>query len=159
MVLAGTGALVARWARLYADHKVVSGGVTYAHLAGILVAGGLAISADRTALRWSPAAGTAELQSAGTVHRWVIAGLVLTLVSGVGMMLADLDTYLSSAVFWTKMGLIVLLIANGYLKLRAETGLIRGSAATWPRLRRTAIASIVLWFSVLLAGTVLAASS
>src|SRR5207244_10855645 len=136
MVLAGTGARVARWARLYADHKVVSGGVTYAHLAGILVAGGLAISADRTALRWSPAAGTAELQSAGTVHRWVIAGLVLTLGRGVGMMLADLDTYLTSAVFWTTIGLIVLLIANGCRTLLADAGLIPGSAATSPRPRR-----------------------
>ncbi|HYL21462.1 MAG TPA: hypothetical protein VEU74_06860 [Gemmatimonadales bacterium] len=158
-MLAGIGPLVARWARLYADHKAMSGGVTYLHLAGILVAGGFAVSADRAALRWSPAAGSVELQNAFTVHRWVITGLCLTLVSGVGMLLADLDTYLSSAVFWTKMGLVALLIANGYLKLRAEAGLRDGGVSAWPWLRRTAIASIVLWFAVLLAGTVLTAST
>jgi hypothetical protein len=159
MILGGIGPLVARWARLYADHKAMSGGVTYVHLAGILLAGGFAVSADRAALRWSPAAGSAELQNAFTVHRWVITGLGLTLVSGVGMLLADLDTYLTSAVFWTKMGLVALLIANGYLKLRAEAGLRDGGVSAWPRLRRTAIASIVLWFAVLLAGTTLTAST
>ncbi|HET7296747.1 MAG TPA: hypothetical protein VFI66_06365, partial [Gemmatimonadales bacterium] len=89
----GVATLVARWARLYADHKAVSGGVTYLHLAGILLGGGLAVSADRTVLRWSPQAGSdasRELRTLGAVHRWVLAGLCLTLVTGIGMMLADL---------------------------------------------------------------------
>jgi hypothetical protein len=162
MLLAGLGALVTRWARLYADHKAVSGAVTYVHLAGILLGGGLAVSADRTVLRWSPLAGpdrSRELRSLGTAHRWVVGGLGLTLVSGVGMLLADLDTYLTSAVFWTKMSLIVLLIANGYLKLRAEAALGSGSIGAWRRLRGTAVASLVLWFSVLLAGTMLTAAT
>jgi hypothetical protein len=160
MVLAGLGTLVARWARVYADHKAVSGGVTYVHLAGILLGGGLAVSADRTVLRWSSATGPeapGELQRLGTVHRWVIAGLGLTIVSGVAMLLADLDTYVASIVFWTKMGLIVLLIANGYFKVRAEAAAVGGGVAAWRRLRATALASVVLWFAVLLAGTVLTA--
>jgi len=162
MVVAGVGALVTRWARVYADHKAVSGGVTYLHLAGILLGGGLAVSADRAALRWTAADGldaSRELQSLGAVHRWVIGGLALTFVSGVAMLLADLDTYLTSAVFWTKMALIALLLANGYLKLRAEAALGSGSATAWPRLRGTAIASLVLWFAVLLAGSVLTAAT
>lgn len=162
MVVAGLGVLVARWARAYADHKAVSGGVTYVHLAGVLLGGGFAVSADRAALRWSRAAGAgtaAELQRLGAIHRWVIAGLGLTFMSGVAMMLADLDSYLTSVVFWTKMGLIVFLIANGYLKLRAEAALMGGGAAAWRRLRGTAIASIILWFGVLLAGTILTAAT
>jgi len=47
----------ARWARLYADHKAVSAGFTYLHLAGILVGGGFAVAADRAALRLSPERG------------------------------------------------------------------------------------------------------
>jgi hypothetical protein len=154
MMLAGLGALVTRWARLYADHKAVSGAVTYVHLAGILLGGGLAVSADRTVLQWSPDR-SHELRNSGAAHRWVVAGLGLTFVSGVGMLLADLHTYLTSAVFWTKMSLIVLLIANGYLKLRAEAALGSGSFGAWRRLRGTAVASLVLWFAVLLAGTML----
>lgn len=163
-MVAGLGALVAPWARLYADHKAVSGGVTYLHLAGILLGGGFALAADRAALRWSPAAGpagSADLQSLMTVHRWVIGGLALTFVSGVAMMLADLDSYLTSVVFWTKMALVLLLIGNGYLKLRAEGALWggEGGEASRRRLRRTAVASIALWFAVLLAGSVLTAST
>src|SRR5437016_14119612 len=103
MIAAGFGALVTRWARLYADHKAVSGGVTYVHLAGIVLGGGLAVAADRTALRWTPAAGlegSRELRNLGATHRWVVGGLGLTFVSGVAMLLADVDTYLTSAVFW-----------------------------------------------------------
>src|SRR3989449_11641213 len=88
------GTLVARWARLYADHKVVSGGVTYVHLAGILLGGGLALSADRIVLRWSSEPGpdrSRELERLGATHRWGIGGLALTLESGIGMLLADLD--------------------------------------------------------------------
>jgi hypothetical protein len=153
---------VARWARLYADHKAVSGGVTYVHLAGILLGGGLAVSADRTVLRWSPQPDPdrpRELQTLAAVHRWVLAGLGLTLVSGIGMLLADLDTYVASVVFWTKMSLIVLLVGNGFLKLRAEAALTQHPGAALHRLRGTAVASVVLWFATLLAGTVLAAVS
>jgi hypothetical protein len=150
--------LVARWARFYGDQKAVSTGFTYLHLAGVLVGGGFAIVADRTALRLSrdpvpSAEWSRDLASLTTVHRWVIAGLALTFVTGLGMMLADLKTYLPSIVFWTKMGLIVLLILNGYVRLRAEAALEIG------RLRRTSIASLVLWFAVLLAGTILTAAS
>jgi uncharacterized membrane protein len=162
MIVAGLGALVSRWARVYADHKAVSGGITYVHLAGILLGGGLAVSADRTVLRWSPEPGadrSRELQSLAATHRWVVGGLGLTFVSGVAMLLADVDTYLTSAVFWTKMGLIALLIANGYVNLRAEAAFASGGVAQWRRLRGTAVASLVLWFAVLLAGTVLTAST
>ena len=156
--------LVARWARIYADQKAVSTGFTYLHLAGVLVGGGVAVAADRAALRLSPEAGphaewSRDLASLTTVHRWVIAGLILTFVSGVFMMLADLKTYLPSVVFWTKMGLIVLLIVNGYLKLRAEAALQSGALTAWGRLRSTTVVSLVLWFAVLLAGTILTAAA
>ena len=55
------------------------------------------------------------------------------------------------------MSLIALLVANGYLKLGAETAVGRGSVAALGRLQSTAIASIALWFAVLLAGAMLSA--
>ena len=42
--------LVERWAHLYADSKALSAGIMFVHLAGVLVAGGFAIVADRASL-------------------------------------------------------------------------------------------------------------
>jgi hypothetical protein len=146
--------LVARWAQLYSDDRVVSSTVTYLHLAGVLLGGGVAVAADRAAL----GAARAEAAVDARVHRWVVAGLGVIVVSGILMMLADLHTYLTSAVFWIKMGLTLLLLGNGYVRVQAESAVQRGVAAAWRRLRSTSIASLVLWFIILLAGTVLGTS-
>src|SRR6266702_4755693 len=45
--------LLTGWARLY-GHTPVSATVTYLHLVGILVGGGVAVAADRASLRLSP---------------------------------------------------------------------------------------------------------
>jgi hypothetical protein len=151
---------VAHWAKLYSDRTSVSTAVTYLHLAGVLVGGGFAVFADREALRLTARSDQPDrwwqaLDHLHGVHRWVLAGLALTFVTGLLMMFADLDTYLSSAVFWTKMGLIALLLGNGYMRVRAERLLRQGAAAGWRRLRQSSVASLVLWFIVLLAGTIL----
>jgi hypothetical protein len=147
--------VVARWAHLYSDNRAVSSTVTYLHLAGVLLGGGVAVAADRAVLVGthpdSPDVGA-------PVHRWVLIGLAIIVASGVFMMLADLHTYLTSAVFWTKMVLTVLLLGNGYVRLQAERAVLRGAAVAWQRLRSTSIASLVLWFLILLAGTILGTS-
>jgi hypothetical protein len=117
--------------------------VTYVHLAGMLVGGGFAIVADRDAFR-SPAV----RDNFAEVHKWVVGGLVVMFGSGILMMLADVNTYLTSAAFWVKMGLIALLLGNGYARIRTE-------AAAGPWLRRTSAASVVLWLAVLLASTIM----
>ena len=153
----GVAGLVHRWAKFYDDRTSVSTAVTFVHLAGILLAGGFAIVADRASLRLSPTGDMdqmRQLDEIASVHRWVIIGLVVTFVSGILMFFSDLNTYLHSAVFWTKMGLIVLLLGNGYVRMRAEAALRRG-VAVWRRFRQTSIASLALWFAVLLAGTIL----
>ncbi len=53
------------------------------------------------------------------------------------------------------MGLIALLLGNGYIRMRAENALQQGLAAGWDRFRRTSVASLVLWLVILLAGTLL----
>ncbi|HKI94698.1 MAG TPA: hypothetical protein VJ992_05350 [Gemmatimonadales bacterium] len=153
----GVAGLVHRWAKFYDDRTSVSTAVTFIHLAGILVAGGFAIVADRASLRLSPTGDMdqmRQLDEIASVHRWVLIGLAVTFVSGILMFFSDLNTYLHSAVFWTKMGLIVLLLGNGYVRMRAEAALRRG-VAVWRRFRQTSIASLALWFAVLLAGTIL----
>jgi hypothetical protein len=148
--------LVARWTHLY-GRTPVSAAITYVHLLGILVGGGVAVAADRASVRLSPATPDwpGELARLAGVHRPVMAGLALIFASGLLMMLAQLGSVATSVVFWTKMGLIVLLLGNGYIRMRAETALRQGVPAGWNRFRRTSVASLVLWSLVLLAGTLL----
>lgn len=148
--------LLVQWAHLY-GHTPVSATVTFLHLAGILVGGGTAVATDRASLRLSPATPdwSQELARLASVHRWVVAGLALIFASGFLMMFAELDSFATSVVFWTKMGLIALLLGNGYVRMRAEHALRQGLAAGWVRFRRTSVASLVLWLVILLAGTLL----
>jgi hypothetical protein len=155
--LAGAPGLIERWAHFYGDQKAVSAAVTYVHLAGILLGGGLAVSSDRASLQIRPENGTdveRDLARLYAVHRLVLAGLALTITSGLLMLFADLQTFLTSALYWSKMGLVALLLANGYIRLRAENVLRQGGAA-WLTFRRTSAISLVLWFLILLAGAFL----
>lgn len=157
MVPADPSGLIARWAHYYGDRKLVSAAVTYVHLAGILLAGGLAVATDRASLQLRPDGGRdvqIELARLYTVHRLVIFGLSFTVASGLLMLFADLQTFITSPLYWTKMGLVALLLANGYLRQRAENALRLGGAA-WTTFRRTSAASVVLWFLILLFGAFL----
>ena len=152
--------LIARWAHFY-GHTPVTASVTYLHLVGVLVGGGVAVATDRAALRLSPATPdwSQELDRLASVHRWVLAGLALIFASGLLMMFAELDRVAISAVFWTKMGLVALLLGNGYIRMRAEQALRLGGAAGWGRFRWASLTSLMLWFAVLLAGTLLHVST
>ena len=149
--------LVAWWAHVYSDSKALSALVLYLHLAGILLAGGVALATDRASLLLRSEAEpdvTRELRRLAAVHRIVLAGLALTAASGVLMFLSDARTYATAVLFWAKMALILVLLGNGWVRLRAERSLDDGLDA-WGRFRATSAASIVLWFGVLLAGVFL----
>lgn len=152
--------LVARWAHLYSDHKAVSETVNFIHFGGILLAGGLAVAADRATLRlsraqWDGGTSSWALTEIAGVHRLVLVGLAVVVCSGLLQTFADLDTYLTSVVFWSKMALVVVLLGNGWIRLRAEQGVRRGDTGAWPAYRRTSVASLVLWFTLVLYGTIL----
>ncbi len=151
--------LVERWAHLYADSKALSAGIMFVHLAGVLVAGGLAIAADRVSLQLPAEAGehlAREIERLKSVHSWVMAGLALTVATGVLQLFSDLHTYLTAWLFWTKMGLIALLLLNGWVRLQAEQAIEAGTVVPHlARFRRTSVASLALWFAVLLAGAFL----
>lgn len=153
----GVAGLIARWAHLYEDQKLVSAGVTWVHLSGILLGGGAAIVADREALAFDPqdAHRSRDLARWRSVHTWVITGLSLIVVSGLLMLFSDLKTFLPSALYWTKMALVGVLLLNGYVRLRAERSLEAGGDAALATFRRTSILSLVLWFAILLAGMML----
>ncbi len=156
MTPAETG-LIARWAHLYEDNKLVSAGVTWVHLAGILLGGGAAVVADREALWFDPADEhrARDLARWRSVHTWVIAGLALTFASGLLMLFSDLKTFLPAALYWIKMGLVVVLLGNGWIRLKAERRLEIGGDGALRAFRATSVVSLVLWFTILLLGMLL----
>jgi hypothetical protein len=161
-------AIVEPWSKLYGDSTAVSITVLFVHIASLVVAGGLAIAADRGTLRATSRAAAGarrrQLLEIGATHRPVLVALTLTLLSGVLLFLSDAETYAEAPAFWAKMVLVALLLGNGLVMSRAESALRTPSLGTasvdaapqhWARLRRTAIVSATLWLATVLAGTVL----
>ncbi len=155
------------WKSLFSHSKVVSDAVTFVHLAGLLFAGGFAIAADRAtfrAIRGTPQDRIALLMEVRDVHRPVLIGLSVLFVSGILLAMADVETFGKSPVFLVKMTLVALLLVNGVALQRTECALRERTASLpdaaddqplWGKLRRTAIASVGLWTSIVLAGTIL----
>ncbi|MGH7533186.1 MAG: hypothetical protein ACREL4_07845 [Gemmatimonadales bacterium] len=160
-LLAHAEALARPWADAYNDSNALQVGVTFAHVGGMVVAGGLALAADRSTLRLARAPAlirSHQLDELGAVHRPVLIGLTVVFLSGVLLLGADVATYGPSLVFWGKMALIVGLLANGALLSRSERRLRtagQGSDHDWSVLRRRALTSITLWLSIVLVGTIL----
>ncbi len=147
------------FAKVYNHSKVLSIGTTYLHLASMLGAGGLAISADKASftLPTGDASDVARhVTSQQALHRWVIGGLVLSVISGVMMFASDVETFYNSWLYWSKMGGVGLLLGNGLLLQRAEKALSSdpADAAALGRLRQSASLSLVLWFVVALLGVI-----
>ncbi len=153
--------LIESWARLYADSNAVSSGVTFLHLGGVLLGGGFAIAADRMTIRISrdpEEHSVNHLNELHAIHRPVLIGLLIALLSGLLMFAADLKVYLPAPLFWIKMTVIVLLLLNGARLRATETGMRRGAphdGKGWIRLRRSAQLSFLLWFGALFLGTAL----
>jgi hypothetical protein len=145
------------WSAVYSDHQAVSVTVRFLHLAGILVGGGTALVADRhllAAASGDTVARNAALTLAGASHRIVVPALVLMALTGLLMATADLETFLSSRVFWIKMSIVGLLLLNGAWLVLTERAAARSAGdRDWARLRMVSAASVVLWLSALLAGT------
>jgi hypothetical protein len=150
--------LLEAWTSLYANHPALRTGIEFTHIGGLVAGGGSAITADLatiTAARAGSARRTAQLVLLKRTHRLVVLGLVALSLSGLLLFAADIDTYWYSRIFWLKMGLIVLLLINGWLLLHGERLVTRGEAHGWARLHHTATASLVLWFLTTLAGAAL----
>lgn len=156
--------VAAPWAHLYGASKLVSTGVLFAHLGGLLLGGGFAIAADRTTLRLLRARTTVRrfhLDELRAVHRPVVLGLLVTFVSGLLMLAADVETFLPSPLFWLKMGIIAALLLNGMELQRSGAALRKDSGMAghaWRRLETASRASFFLWFGSLLLGTALLAA-
>lgn len=149
---------IALWSEMYADSGVLRTIVGFAHVGGLLAGGGSAVVADRGTLAAFHRDAVSRLSHARVfhaTHRIVITSLVVVTASGLLLLGADLDTYLHSQVFWIKMALVVMLLANGGLLFQAGRRALANDVAAWPRLRYGAAASLTLWFAITLLGAAL----
>ena len=158
--------LLAPWQSAYGNSKTLDTGVTFVHLASLLFGGGFAVAADRTVLRAARAANDVRrgaLDALRSTHRPVLVALTFSFLSGLLLVTADIETFWSSPVYWVKMSLVTLLLANGWMlrhteraaMAMADAGDAAGHDRLWGRLRLTAWLSMLLWASVVLAGTTL----
>lgn len=150
------------WAAFYGDHRMVSVTVRYLHLAGLVVGAGTALAADRRILgagRSGPAARAELLPALRASHRVVVPALALVMVTGALMTASDTDTFFASRLYWSKMGLVALLLLNGLGLLAAERAAERERPNAWRWLTLVSGASLVLWLAILFAGVWLTAAA
>jgi|SRR4051812_7300057 hypothetical protein len=150
------------WNDFYSHSKAMETAVIFLHIGGLLLAGGLAIAADRSTLRALRVAANSRdhhIAELGAVHRWVLTGLTLVVVSGLALLASDIETFWASWIYWVKMLLVALLLLNGLIMTRAEAGLAKDpsdASPHWRSLHRAAVISLALWFATTLAGVALA---
>jgi hypothetical protein len=150
------------WSDFYSHSKAAVTIVQFLHIGGLLLAGGLAIAADRgtlRALRLAAAERHGHLRELAAVHRWVLTGLVIVVLSGVALFTSDIETFFGSWIFWTKMLVVVALLTNGLVMTRTEHALRQNAssdAPQWRTLHRVAISSLTLWLVIAAFGVALA---
>lgn len=151
--------ITAWWSSYYGNHQLASVAVRFAHLAGLLLGGGTGLFADRqilSAIRAGSEEREAVLAQLPRAHAHVVSYLLVVGAAGILMTASDTATFLVSKLYWTKMALVGLLIANGVVMLVVERRTRRVGVATgWPRLVAVSTISAILWLTILFLGTLL----
>jgi hypothetical protein len=146
------------WTSFYSNHAVIRTFLGFFHIGGLVLGGGCAIAADRSILLASKR-GEAEkfnqVEALRGTHRIVLVSLGIVTASGLLLFAADTDTLLHSVFFWLKMGLIAVLIVNGFLLVHAERRAESDIAGAWRTLTVTSTISVALWMLTTLAGAAL----
>jgi len=132
-----------------------------AHVGALLVGGGLALSIDRATLARRDAlreARRAHVAMMAAAHRKVAAALGVVLATGAALVLVDVEGHLGAWIFWVKLALFALLVANGAVMIRAGDVIRRDVGypdGAWRRLQQSAWTSIALWIALVSAGVAL----
>jgi hypothetical protein len=155
----------APWRSVFSHSAPLEMSVVATHVLSMLVAGGLAIAHDRGTLRagrWDPAIRAHHFAELHAVHRIIVIALAVCMLSGVALFAADVKTYVVSAPFWIKMGLIAMLLGNALIMTATEGGLRVDAGGTasiaWARIQASSIVSALLWGSIVLVSIVLSLS-
>ena len=169
--------LLLPWSELYADSAWIPTTVLAVHMLALFTGGGIAIAADRRVLLSTPStreAYQAAAEDLRTTHAIVIGSIAIMVVSGVSLAASDIGTFAVSKVFWAKMAMFTVLITNGAFMRRTESRVLAAATAAtaagvaidpttqsasphvpWAVLKRSAAASLVSWFGIVLLGVVL----
>jgi uncharacterized membrane-anchored protein len=75
------------------------------------------------------------------------------------MAASDTDTFLNSRLYWSKMGLVGLLLLNGLGLVAAERAVAGERPKAWRWLGVTSAASLLLWLIILFFGVWLTAAA
>jgi hypothetical protein len=143
----------AAWASYYGAHPMIALGVRWLHLSGLVTGGGAALVADRRVLGARAAERPGVLHGLASSHRFVVTGLGVMALSGALMAAADLETFLGSKLYWTKMGLVLLLALNGAAVYRSgRAASLHPSGRGWTWVRATSAVSLVLWLLLVFMG-------
>jgi uncharacterized membrane protein len=145
------------WSAYYSDHQMISLTVRYVHLAALMVGGGTALAIDRvvlgTARRRAQDRREAALTALAGSHRVVVPALIVVAITGVLMTAADWSTFEASRLFWIKMALFAMLVANGGALVAAERRYADGVALEkWRGVIIASGASVLLWLVILWVG-------
>lgn len=152
------GSLLDTWTSFYSNHAALKTAIEFVHIGGLMLGGGCAITADLAtiqAVRDGSIGRTSQFHVLKRTHAIIIAGLAALSVSGLLLFATDVDTFLHSRVFWLKMALFAVLLANGVVMLAGERRARSGDVRAWRHLHTVAISSLVLWFLTTLAGAAL----
>jgi len=148
------------WIDFYSSSTLMETAVMFMHLGGLLVGGGLAFSLDRAVLhpfRGHPVRRDDLAQEMALAHRVVLGGLVAITLSGIALTAADPTVFLVSWIYWLKMGVVFVLLANGWILERAGRRVSADPAdeTAFRSLRAAAVRSMALWGGAVLLGVVI----
>jgi hypothetical protein len=157
------------WRRVYSQSPFLSTLILFGHLGGLLAAGGLTVAAECATLRLDPRCDADRRRHFADLLRLrapVGSAFGVALLSGALLFFADVEAFAVSRIFWAKMLLVAMLVANTIVTARLDDALIRdgdageldafgAGARRWRRRRAGAIASATLWFALVLAGAAL----
>jgi hypothetical protein len=150
--------LLDTWSSFYSNHAALKTAIEFIHIGGLMIGGGCAITADLAtieAVREGPIGRSSQFHVLKRTHTIVVIGLAALFVSGLLLFAADVDTFVHSSIFWLKMALLVMLLANGGAMLAGERRVRRGDVRAWRYLHTVAVSSLALWFLTTLAGAAL----
>jgi len=147
-------AFFSSWSSYYGDHQALSVTIRSLHLLALVVGGGAAVTADRRVLTSRRSARLSDaLAYMHRSHRIVIFAFAVIVATGLLMALADVSTYSVSTLFWTKMGLVALLMANGAFLTFAGNRAAAADAPWRDRLVAGSAISLVLWLVIVYASS------